>query len=60
MALAQLVDQGEAFPVEQKALLAGAVTRLDYDKVSSCGVFYLQAAYWKARRCGLYGVGAAK
>ena len=53
-ALAQLVDQGEAFPVEQQTLLARAITRVDYDKVSSCGIFHLQAAYWKACRCGLY------
>ena len=36
-----------------KRLLTRAITRLDYDRVSSCGIFYLQAAYWKARRCGL-------
>jgi len=53
-ALAQLVAQRESFPVEQKTLLTRAITRLDYNKVSSCGIFYLQAAYWKARRCGLY------
>jgi hypothetical protein len=55
-ALTQLVDRGEAYPAEQMALLTGAITRLDYDKVSSCGIFYLQAAYWKARRYGLYEV----
>lgn len=52
-ALSQLIDQGAAFPAEQQRLLARAITRLDYDRVSSCGIFYLQAAYWKARRCGL-------
>jgi len=52
-ALSQLVDQGAAFPAEQQAMLTRAITRLDYDQVSSCGIFYLQAAYWKARRCGL-------
>jgi len=52
-ALSQLVDQGAAFPAEQQAILTRAITRLDYDQVSSCGIFYLQAAYWKARRCGL-------
>ncbi|MCL4203209.1 MAG: hypothetical protein KJ000_11965 [Pirellulaceae bacterium] len=50
---AQLVDQDAAFPAEQQTLLTRAITRLDYDRVSSCGIFYLQAAYWKARRCGL-------
>jgi hypothetical protein len=53
-ALAQLVDRRASLPTEQQTLLASAITRLDYDRVSSCGIFYLQAAYWKARRCGLY------
>ena len=52
-ALAQLVDQGRDFPAEQQQLLVRAGTRIDYDRVSSCGIFYLQAAYWKARRDGL-------
>jgi hypothetical protein len=52
-ALSQLVDQGAVFAAEQQALVTRAITRLDYDRVSSCGIFYLQAAYWKARRCGL-------
>jgi hypothetical protein len=52
-ALTQLIYQGAAFPAEQQRLLTRAITRLDYDRVSSCGIFYLQAAYWKARRCGL-------
>ena len=51
--LTQLVDQGAAFPAEQQALLTRAITRLDYDRVSSNGIFYLQAAYWKTRRWGL-------
>jgi hypothetical protein len=51
--LTQLVDQGAAYPADQQALLTRAITRLDYDRVSSNGIFYLQAAYWKARRCGL-------
>jgi hypothetical protein len=55
-ALTQLVDQGAAFPAEQKTLLTRAITRLDYDRVSSNGIFYLQAAYWKARRCGLMNI----
>jgi hypothetical protein len=47
------VDQGATYPAEQQALLLRAITRLDHDRVSSNGIFYLQAAYWKARRCGL-------
>jgi hypothetical protein len=49
-ALSQLVGQAAAFPIEQQKLLTRAITRLDYQQVSSCGIFYLQAAYWKARR----------
>jgi hypothetical protein len=49
-ALTQLMDAGENYPAEQKQLLAKAIRRLDYQKVSSSGIFYLQAAYWKARR----------
>jgi hypothetical protein len=53
-ALTQLMDPGTDFPEEQQALLARAILRLDYDKVSSGGIFYLQAAYWKARRRGIW------
>lgn len=53
-ALAQLLAPGGAFPEEQQKLLARAITRLDYDRVSSGGIFYLQAAYWKARRLGVF------
>ncbi len=49
-ALTQLMDPETPFPEEQQALLARALTRLDYNRVSSGGIFYLQAAYWKARR----------
>ena len=38
------------FPKEQADLLARAITQLDYGRVSSNGIFYLQAAYWKLRR----------
>ena len=54
-ALAQLMDPVTPFSAEQKELLIRALTRLDYGKVSSCGIFDLQAAYWKARRLGLLG-----
>jgi hypothetical protein len=53
-ALAQLIDEGRPFPKGQMVLLARAITRLDYSKVSSGGIFYLQAAYWKARRHGMF------
>ena len=54
-ALAQLMDAASPFPDAQQHSLAHAFTRLDYDRVSSCGIFSLQAAYWKARRRGLLG-----
>jgi hypothetical protein len=56
-ALTQLMDCAAACPVEQQTLLARALTRLDYDQVSSSGIFYLQAAYWKARSRGLFEEG---
>ena len=49
-ALTQLMDPETPFSEEQQALLARALRRLDYNRVSSGGIFYLQAAYWKARR----------
>jgi hypothetical protein len=52
-ALAQLMDSVAPLPEEQLALLSRAILRIDYDRVSSNGVFYLQAAYWKARRLGV-------
>ncbi len=52
-ALAQLMDGGSAFPDAQLALLSRAILRPDFDRVSGNGIFYLQAAYWKARRRGM-------
>ena len=31
-------------------VLQASIRRIDFDRVSSCGIFYLQAAYWKYRR----------
>jgi hypothetical protein len=53
-ALTQLMYKEEKFPEKQKTLLINAITRLDYEKVSGSGIFYLQAAYWKARRLGWF------
>lgn len=55
-ALAELMDAGTPFPEAQAALLAQALLRLDMDRVSSNGIYSLQAAYWKARRRGLLSV----
>lgn len=49
-ALTQLIDLNNTFSEEQKSLLRQAITRLDYKHVSTSGIFYLQGAYWKARR----------
>lgn len=49
-ALTQLMDGQTAFPHLQRQLLTRAAMRLDPDRVSSNGIFYLQAAYWKALR----------
>ncbi|MFI4877020.1 MAG: hypothetical protein ACIALR_16830, partial [Blastopirellula sp. JB062] len=49
-ALAQLSSPHEKLPAEQQRYLADSILRLDSEKVSSCGIFYLQAAYWKYLR----------
>ncbi len=49
-ALAQLIVAHQPFPPDQQTLLEAAIARLDPERVSSCGIFYLQAAYWKALR----------
>ena len=49
-ALTQLMARHGAFPGEQEDLLARAITQLNCRHVSSNGIFYLQAAYWKSRR----------
>jgi hypothetical protein len=53
-ALAQLMYSGGVFPEEQKRLLIHAIMQLDYRRVSSNGIFYLQGAYWKARKLGIF------
>ncbi len=47
-ALAQMVADNP-FPEEQMQVLSRSLNRLNYDKVSSNGIFFLQAAYWKSR-----------
>ena len=58
-ALAQMMVRGASLPAEQRCLLAEAVTRLDYEHVSSSGILYLVAAYWKARSLGVFGPNAS-
>lgn len=45
--LTELTDMATPFPEEQQRLLIRAIERLDFNRVSSCGIFFLQAAYWK-------------
>ncbi len=49
-ALAQLIDRSSKFPTSQQTGLRDVVMRVDPDRVSSNGIIYLQAAYWKALR----------
>ncbi|MGV3484896.1 MAG: hypothetical protein ACO1RT_10805 [Planctomycetaceae bacterium] len=49
-ALSQCMLADSALTEEQQGLLDNAIMRLDPKQVSSCGIFYLQAAYWKSRR----------
>lgn len=51
-ALAQLMDRETPFPEEQKESFIELIDRLDFDRLSSCGVYDLLGAYWKARRWG--------
>jgi hypothetical protein len=53
-ALSQLMNISEPFHEDQKSLLLQAITRLDYNRVSTSGIFYLQGAYWKARLRGIF------
>lgn len=52
-ALTQLVANPESFNLEQKELLTTMINKIDFNTVSSNGIFYIQAAYWKARKLGL-------
>ncbi|MDR2706177.1 MAG: hypothetical protein LBC02_10395 [Planctomycetaceae bacterium] len=49
-ALIQLMNEELPFSQEQKNLLAISIRRLNYERVSSCGIFYLLGSYWKARK----------
>ena len=51
-ALTQLMS-GDGLSTDQQHVLKMAINRLDFNQVSSSGIFYLQAAYWKARRLGI-------
>ncbi len=51
-ALSQVMAAPELFTGSQKEMLLKAIERIDYDHVATGGIFYLQGAYWKARRYG--------
>lgn len=51
-ALTQIIDGCQSFDETQKQLLRKAILRIDYDRIASGGIFYLQGAYWKAKRYG--------
>lgn len=52
-ALTQLLFPEYSFTEKQVVIISQAIKRLDYHRVSSSGIFYLQAAYWKAIRRGI-------
>ncbi len=52
-ALTQITAGANSFSPEQRQMLNDAILRLNYNKVSSNGIYYLQAAYWKTRRVDL-------
>lgn len=52
-ALAQLMEKGNGISDTDKVRLRDVLNRLDYKRLSSNGIYYLQGAYWKARRHGV-------
>ncbi len=53
----QLMDEKTTFPPEQVELLSKAIERINPARVSTSGIFYLQGAYWKARKRGVMSEG---
>jgi hypothetical protein len=51
-AITQLIAGCKSFEEAQVELLRTAILRIDYKLVASSGIYYLQGAYWKARRYG--------
>jgi hypothetical protein len=51
-AVTQLIGGCGALDKVQREMLNTAILRIDYDRVATSGIFYLQGAYWKARRYG--------
>lgn len=56
-ALSQMMERSEGMTSADFAQLVQTLTRLDYNRLSSNGIYYLQGAYWKARR---YDIGRAE
>ena len=55
--IGMLMDERRALPESAQRDLAAMLHKLDYDRASTCGIFHLQCAYWKARRRGLFQQG---
>lgn len=53
-ALAQLMARGFAFPDAQKRLLVQSILGSDVATVGTCRTAHLSAAYWRARRLGVF------
>lgn len=53
-ALMQLLDENHSFSKEQESLLFQTIAKIDYNKVSTSGIFYLQGAYWKGKHRELF------
>lgn len=49
-ALSQLMAHSQGMAAPDLDLLTGMLGSLAYDRLSSNGIYYLQGAYWKARR----------
>jgi len=59
-ALVQLLCPEPALTPEQVALVKRMIAQVDYTKVVYYGHYYTQAVYWRAVRCGLLKLPAAR
>ncbi|MDO5581483.1 MAG: sialidase family protein [Planctomycetia bacterium] len=56
LALTQLMYNPAQFPKDQIDLLSEALLLPDYEKISTCGLYDLLGAWWKARRYLIYNL----
>ena len=52
--LTLLLTPGRPFDAREQRYLADAIRRVDFNRVSSCGVYDLVGAWWKAKRLGYF------